>query len=109
MTQATALTTGLKPQTIGSVRTFEWSGLRNGLPWDITGGTAQVILSDPNGNQTTLTATVGASGFSARANWVVVAPAGTWTRAWRIQDSGMVGDGTYDYSEPITFEVLSSP
>ena len=110
MSQNTSLTTtGLKPQTIGSVRTFLWSANLNGLAWDISGGSATLILQDPNGNQTIIAGTIDSGGYSARAHWVVTAPAGNWTLSWKVQDAAMALAGTYENSVAVTFEVQATP
>jgi hypothetical protein len=97
------VTTGLIPLTIGSTQTFQCDPLLNGLPWDLSNGSALLILADPSGNETIITATV--IGVGATASWTVVGPAGTWVRAWQLTDS----TGLIQVSQPIPFAVVSSP
>ncbi len=97
------VTTGILPLTIGSTETFEVQAALNGLPWDLTAGTASLILSDPTGAKTTISATI--SGSTARAPWTVVTPIGTWVRAWSVTDAS----GVKQVSRPIVFTVIDSP
>ncbi len=101
--QTALITTGLIPLTVGSTQLFEAAPFLDGLPWDLSGGSASLILADPTGALTTIPATI--IGFGCTAAWTVAAPIGTWVRAWRLTSA----DGITQYSEPITFGVISSP
>jgi len=98
-----ATTTGLIPLTIGSMETFQLQAYKNRLPWDLTGGSAQLLLADPTGSLTTINATI--VGQGAQANWTVGGLSGTWARAWKVTDSS----GIVQISRPIAFAVISSP
>lgn len=97
------VTTGLQPLCVNSTETFQFQGMLDGLPWDLTSGSATLKLTDPNGNNSSITATI--SGGCAFANWTVVGPAGNWLRAWDIVDA----TGIRQVSRPIIFAVISSP
>jgi hypothetical protein len=99
------VTTGLKPLTLGSTELFEAAPVLDLQPWNLAGGSAQLILADPIGSLTTITGTIGASGYSVTAPWTVAGPVGNWTRAWRLVDA----TGIIQVSLPIVFEVQSSP
>lgn len=97
------VTTNLTPLTIGSIETFELDPTLDGLPWNMAGGVVTLLMTDPLGFGYTLPATV--SGYMATVNWVVIGPAGTWLRAWKVQDAS----GIIQYSQPIIFEIIPSP
>ena len=97
------VTTGIEPLTIGSTEVYVAKPYKGGVPWDLTGGTALLLFTDPNGVTSTLTATI-ASGV-ASVGWTVVAPIGTWLRAWKLTDAA----GIVQVSQPIVFRVISSP
>ena len=99
----TYATTGDIPLCIGSTEKFVVQAYANGLPWDLTGGSVQLLLADAAGNLTTINATI--AGQGAYANWTVAAPAGRWTRAWKVEDAA----GVIQYSVPKVFTVISSP
>jgi hypothetical protein len=99
------VSTGLVPLTIGSVEKFQDKPLLNELPWDLTGGSASLILSNPAGAQTTIAATIVPGGYGATANWTVIAPAGNWLRAWSLTDAS----GRHQVTLPIPFVVIASP
>jgi hypothetical protein len=102
--QVGLVTTGLAPLCIGSVETFVHLGYLNGLAWNLTGGSASLLMTDSQGNQYTYPSTIGADGV-ARVVWTVAAPAGQWVRAWKATDS----TGLTQVSKSITFVVASSP
>jgi hypothetical protein len=93
------VTTGLKPLVIGSGITFEVSPFLNDLFWDITDGSASLVLVNPQGQTITLPATV--LGVGAQANWSVIGPVGTWVRAWVLTDV----NGFHEVSQPVIFQV----
>jgi hypothetical protein len=97
------VTTGLFPLTVGSQKTFQLAPLLDEIPWDLTGGSASLILSDPNNSITTITATIANRG--AVASWTVAGTAGRWTRTWKATDAA----GDVQYSVPIPFDVVTAP
>jgi len=99
----TFATTGLEAMTVGSTKIFQVQPWLNGLPWDLTGGSARLVLSDPDGINTTLTASIVNGG--AQVSWTVPLPAGSWLRAWDLTDAS----GRRQISLPIAFTVVSSP
>ena len=103
--QTGQVTTGLRPLTINSTELFECSPWLNGQPWSLSGGSAILKLADPSGNLTTIPGTLLAGGYGATAPWTVIGPIGQWARAWVLTD----GLGIIQVSEPISFEVVSSP
>ncbi len=96
-------TTGLIPITVRSTEKFELSAFLNGQQWVLTGGTVNLLLSDPSGNLTTISATP--SGVSASALWTVPNTPGAWLRAWDVTDAS----GIRQVSRAIPFTVISSP
>jgi len=98
------VTTGLVPLAITSNELFEHQPFQNELPWNLAGGSANLLLTDPTGVTITLPATIGADGV-ARVNWTVTGPAGTWLRAWDVTDN----TGIHQRGLPIPFSVISSP
>jgi hypothetical protein len=100
---STLVTTGLVPLTIGSLETFVLQAFNNGLPWDLTGGSATVLMADPQGGSHSYTAAI--SGSTARISWTVLPIPGDWRRCWDVTD----GSGTRQVSRPIPFTVISSP
>jgi hypothetical protein len=108
--QDALVTTGVRGQTIGSPRTFVYDPRLNGGLWDMSGGVVNLLLSDPQGNITTVPATIDPAGFSARANWVIAAPEGYWTWAFSVQDAAMLAAGTPpNISLPLVFKAVYSP
>lgn len=100
------VTTGLKPLVIGSNKVFQLKATLDGLFWDLTGGTASLILKDPTGLAIPINTSI-VNGV-AQANWTVGQPSnviGTWTRAWLVADS----TGITEKSESIVFEVTTAP
>jgi hypothetical protein len=89
--------------TIGSTEEFLAQAFLGGVPWTLSGGSAQLLFTDPNGNPLTLGAVI--SGSTAAALWTVTGPQGTWVRAWKLTDSS----GIIQVSRPIVFTVISSP
>ena len=75
----------------------------NEVPWDLTGGSAFLLMTNPIGASFIYTATI--IGFGASVNWTVLAPIGTWLRAWKVTDAA----GIIQISRPFVFTVISSP
>jgi hypothetical protein len=96
-------TTGLVPLTIGSVYKLQFSAFLGGVFWDLTGGLASLLMTDPYGNAYSFVGTI--AGGGGYVQWVNPGPAGTWTRAWRLTDA----QGVQQTSRPIAFAVVSSP
>jgi hypothetical protein len=97
-------TTGLFPLVIGSSEVFICDAFANQLPWSaIAGGTVNLLLSDPNGVQYTVPATI--VGATPSANWTIIGPVGQWGRGWSITDS----NGVTQVSATEAFEVQTSP
>ena len=101
MSNSALVTTGPEILTIGSGVTFQLSPWKGGLLWDVV--VATLRLTAPDG--TTSSTTVGASGGQILVPWTVIAPEGTWVRAWSVTGS----DGVHLISLPITFRVIQSP
>jgi hypothetical protein len=97
------VTTGLEPWVVGSVKRPTLSAALDGLPWNTAGGTATIYFLSPLGVATNFAAAVDANG--AHYDWTVVAPAGLWTRCWKVVDAA----GLVQYSPPIAFAVTVSP
>jgi len=96
-------TTGLATYALGSQVNFLIRPLLNGLPWDLTGGSASLYLADPDGQITTLTAQI--LGMAAQVTWLAAGTPGTWTRAWLLGDKNNISKKTL----PIGFGLLLSP
>lgn len=103
MAQNTWATTGLLPFTIGSTKLFQANPYFNGLPWDLSGGSATLRLTDPLGNQFALAAQI--VGGGAQVSWTVVGPQGLWLAAWDLTDI----QGRRRIQRPRAFQVISSP
>ncbi len=97
------MTTGLVPLAIGSVETFQLSARLNGLPWNLTGGSATVSFLGPNGETSSHAATVNRTG--ATLSYTVVGGEGTWSMCWLVEDAS----GRIQKSLPILFAVTASP
>ena len=108
-------TTGLVPLTIGSIEEFQLDPWLNALPWNLAGGTVQLLLTDPNGTKYTVNASIVTGGYGATATWTVIGPAtvddngvrlaNPWRRAWSVVDAL----GRTQISRAIAFEVVNSP
>jgi hypothetical protein len=114
-------TTGVVPICVGSIEQFQEKATLNGLEWFIGGGSAQVNMTDSNGNSYTLAAIITPDGYSAiTVPWTVVgSPSSgatppnnnnlygpwTWVRSWTLTDA----QGRKQISRPIVFTVLQSP
>lgn len=96
-------TVGLVPLTIHSTEVFELRPTLDGAPWQLTAGTGNLILADPNGNLTTIACTI--LDFAATAAWTVVGPVGNWFLCFDITDS----QGIRQVTRPVPFAVVSSP
>lgn len=101
------VTTGIEPLIIGADHRFQLSAFKDGQPWNLTGGSAWIRLTDPTGVQTEYAASV--SGFGATFPWTVPlltpnlqSAVGDWLRAWRV-DAG----GIEQISQPIPFSVTA--
>ena len=103
LVNSSLVTTGPSRFTVGSSALFQLSGFLDKLPWDLTGGSARLLLADPNGQSYDYAATVQNRG--AVYDWTVLNVAGTWVRSWKATGA----DGTVEYSIPITFSVVASP
>ena len=97
------VTTGLVPLTINSLMTFQLDPYLDGLPWDLSGGSAVLRMIDASGVTHTSSASISAAGVIV--NFTVPAPAGAWTRAWDVTDVS----GRRQVSRPIAFAVVASP
>ncbi len=104
MVATAQVTSGLTPLTVSSIELFVLQADLDGLPWNFVGGTVNLLFTDPNGNNSSVSATIGADGVP-RASWTVPNVVGNWTRAWQCLDSL----GVFQVSRPITFNVVSSP
>lgn len=99
----TTTTTGQNPLVPGSTETFVFSGMFNGQPWNLAGGSGSLKIKDPNGTVTVNAVTI--SGARVTYTWTVGTTAGTWTRAWFMTDA----NGVVENTPPITFTVIASP
>lgn len=97
------VTTGNLPIAVGSQQTFQVNPSLNGDPWDLSGGSARLLMTDPTGQAYDLAATV--IGVGATCNFTIPNVPGTWVRAWKLTDS----TGLVEYTLPITFSVVVSP
>ncbi len=103
----TLVTTGLQPLTINSTDTFVFQPFANGLLWDLTGGSATVLMTDPNGVKYSYQAVIVGppGGATAQLPWTVIGPPGDWRRAWDVTHVS----GIRQVTRPYAFEVESSP
>jgi len=97
------VTTGITPVAVGSMQVFQASPVLNGQPWDLTGGSANLLMTDPVGGTYDIIATV--IGFGAAASFTIPNVVGSWVRAWKLTDA----TGLVEYSLPITMNVVASP
>ncbi len=98
------VTTGPSFYTIGSQKVFRLSAYDNGLAWDLTGGSAYLLFTAPSGATFNVTATISGRG-AVVPGWSVPNIPGTWVRSWLAVDAA----GLTQFSEPISFEVITSP
>jgi hypothetical protein len=78
--------------TRGSTHRFQLTATKDGAVWDLTGATVTLFLIDTLGAETSYTATISSpSGGVAYYDVAtsVLTQAGTWSRAWRIVQSGV--------------------
>lgn len=94
------VTTGVKPLMVGSVEVFQVQPWLGAQPWNLTGGSATLLLRDPDQNLYTIPAAVN-SGGGATAQWTVANVPGDWIRAWMLADA----TGRSQTSNPIVFSV----
>ena len=101
------VTTGLKPLVINSNDTFVLQPFNNGVIWDLTGGSATLRMTDPNGITYAYPATIVGppGGAGAQYPWTVIAPPGDWRRCWDVVSA----NGIRQVTLPIAFEVVASP
>ena len=97
------VTTGPPRLFVGSSILFQVQPFLDGLVWDLTGGGARLLMTDPNGMAYNLIASI--VGGGARVAWTVLDVPGTWVRAWKLTDA----TGIIEYTEPIVFDVVESP
>src|ERR1700722_1908501 len=95
-------TTGLRNLYLGSNEIIQCQPILGGIPWNLTGGAATLILADPNGNLTVVPATINPGG-DAYAPWTVAGAVGQWTRCWKLTDP----TGFVQFSAPKAFGVAS--
>ena len=92
------------PLTIGSTETMRLSITKDGLVWDLTGGTVVLRFVSPTGGTSSVNASSAYNG-GADAAWTVASPAGTWTRAWDCTDA----HGVRQVTQAVSFSVVASP
>jgi hypothetical protein len=96
-------TTGLQNVVLGTVVTFTGIPKLCGLPWDLTLGTGVLLIADPAGNITTVSAQVGKA--FCKATWKVAGAPGVWNRCWQLTDMNGVQRNWF----PIAFGVVAAP
>lgn len=100
-------TPAASPLTVGSVYRFRLTAKKDGLVWNLTGATVQLLLRNPSGTTTTYSATVtdataGVAEYtSAAAN---LDTAGGWRRSWKVTQSSIIQS-----SIPVQFSVQAAP
>ena len=97
------VTTGIRPLTINSDYTFVGKAMAGGLPWDLTGGTATLLLEDPAGQLLSLPGTI--TGGTPRRGWRATGPVGTWIFSWDLTDA----QGRRGISQRLVKDIISSP
>jgi len=97
------VTTGPEEFTVGSTELMQSKAFKGGLLWNLVGGSARLLMTDPDGTDYDLAATPQNGGASV--GWTVPNVPGTWVRAWKLIDS----TGVIQISVPITFRVVLSP
>jgi hypothetical protein len=108
-------TTGLVPWTIGSVEQIVFSPFLGNLPWNLAGGSATLLVVDPNGVQSSYPMAVQANGYGASVAYTVVGPANVFTNGdpplppWRLAFLAVDASGRTQKSRAFAFNVLSSP
>lgn len=92
----------VQPIVVGDTIDFVVHWKKDGVVWDVTGGTPTLYVRDPDGNVETLSATV-SDGPNGEASYVYSSfdAAGTWVRQWK-----MVKSGVTLLTRQIEFEVL---
>ncbi len=95
------------PLTVGSTYRFRLEAEKDGVVWDLSAATVQLILKKPDDTETTYTATVtdGPGGVavydSAAVDLDVV---GGWRLSWKVTDGSVI-----QKSLPIPFAVEAAP
>ena len=85
-----------KKITTGSTHTFRLIATKDDTTWDLTGATVTLYLTDPDGVETSYTASLtdednGIADYTVATS--VLDQVGTWQRQWRVAQSGV--DLTY--------------
>jgi len=96
------VTTGAERLTVGSSYIFELQAKKNGIPWDLTGGSVTLNFTDPKFVATSVGASI--SGSTATANWSAPDNVGEWLRSWSISAGGITQN-----SDGIAFLVTKMP
>ena len=97
------VTTGPPIFMVGSTKIMQLSAFMGGLWWDLTGGSAVLLMTGPDGTAYAYDATIQNGG--AVRPWTVPNSAGTWVRAWKATDA----TGIIQYTQPLVFRVIVSP
>lgn len=94
------VTTAPPPLVKNSTYDFQLAAQKNGGTfWDLSGASVWILFTDPQGVTTPQVATV-ANGGAKYPFWLAD-QVGTWSRAWKIQQSA-----TTQISQPIEFRVV---
>ena len=94
--------------TIGSTEIFQLRAYKNGLLWDLTGGTVLFKIAKPDQTIIVISAFTIYNG-GAMAGWTVIGPVSSltsqWFCCWDVTDM----NGVRQVSMPIKINVESSP
>lgn len=78
--------------TTGSTHRLQLTATKDGATWDLTNATVSLVLTDPDGTDTTYTATIlSAAGGTAYYDLAtsILNQAGTWKRVWKVVQSSV--------------------
>jgi hypothetical protein len=75
---------------------------KDGVPWDLTGGSATLFLQDPNGVVTSNVGTIATNVATFQATSTTLDESGDWVRQWKLVDAL----GTVEYQEETSFSVM---
>ena len=95
------------PLTVGSVYRFRLTAKKDGVVWNLTGATVQLLLRNPSGTTTTYAATLtepteGIADYTSSTGDLSVI--GGWRRSWKVTQGTVIQN-----SLPVSFSVQAAP
>ena len=79
--------------TTGSTHRLKLAATKDGVTWDLTGATVSLVLTDPDGNEATYSATLSGTPTDGTAYYdlstSILDQVGTWKRTWKVVQSSV--------------------